>query len=145
MIRFILRLFMLLIVLGSFSGCATILTGTHQNIEFESVPAGALVELKDPLAAQFFTPDKTPCTIAIPRWQTGTLTISAPGYETQSVKLRRHVNSYMLFDLPWFAFFIVPGIVAVCVDIGTGAIWELDTVVVVSSELQPKSKFTSNK
>ncbi|MDP9172901.1 MAG: PEGA domain-containing protein [Planctomycetota bacterium] len=56
-------------------GCATLVRGTHQDMKFDSVPRGAIVEV----AGKTYT---TPSEIDLCRRDTYPVTISKPGYRT---------------------------------------------------------------
>lgn len=120
-----------LFALMSYTGCATILTGTHQKISVDSNPKGAIV------ATDGHTRARTPAVISISRWRSGDIVVSKEGYYPKQVVMHRTLNPYALLDLPWFLLGVVPGVVAVGVDIGTGAIWEY-TPEVIYADLESK-------
>ncbi|MDF1667276.1 MAG: PEGA domain-containing protein [Planctomycetota bacterium] len=113
-----IRSIIFLFVLTSYTGCATILTGTHQKISVDSNPKGAIV------ATDGHTRARTPAVVSLTRWHSGDIVVSKEGYHPKHIVMHRTLNPYALLDLPWFLLGVVPGIVAVGVDIGTGAIWE---------------------
>ena len=115
-----IRVILALFVLVSYSGCATLFSGTHQSITVDSNPKGAIVEKEG------FAQGSTPCTITISRWSSGDIVLSKEGYYRKEVVLTRHFNLYTLLDIPWFLLGIVPGVVAVGVDVATGAIFEYE-------------------
>lgn len=113
-----IRSIIFIFALVSYTGCATILTGTHQKITVDSNPKDAIIETRG------HTQARTPAVLSLSRWHSGDIVVSKEGYYRKQVVLNRTLNPYALLDLPWFFLGVVPGIVAVGVDIGTGAIWE---------------------
>jgi hypothetical protein len=66
------------------SACATVTRGTHTDFAVESEPSGAAVT-----TTSGFSCAATPCTLRLPRKEAFDVTVSKPGYATQTV----HVNS----------------------------------------------------
>tara|TARA_B100000401_G_C52459790_1_gene555986 strand:- start:249 stop:605 length:357 start_codon:yes stop_codon:yes gene_type:complete len=96
-----------------FSSCATILTGSKQDIYFESSPKGAKVLVNG------FEQCKTPCTVPLKKkLVTGNVQIVMDGYESTTVSLSKSFNPISILNLL--------GIIGWAVDAGTGAIKEFD-------------------
>ena len=64
----------------SLTGCATVTRGTHEDFVVTSDPAGASVVTNNGFAC-----DATPCTLKVPRKPGFDVTVSKPGYQTQTV------------------------------------------------------------
>lgn len=141
MFRWMIQFVILFFALASYSGCATILTGTHQKISVDSNPKGALIQTDGNTRA------RTPGVISVARWHSGDIVVTKDGYYPKQVALRRTFNTYALLDLPWFLLGVVPGIVAVGVDIGTGAIWEYQPEVIYADldAMEPGGTKEKNK
>lgn len=105
----------------SVSGCATIIKGTSQNVGISSSPEGASVEIFNRRAENVVTA-VTPATVRLRR-KDGPyrVEVSAPGYETQAVEIRRSVGGWYIggnFLLGGFIGWLI-------VDPITGAMWTL--------------------
>ncbi len=70
------------------SGCATIFTGTYDDIRIESTPPGAQIRIDG------FDQAKTPATITVHRdaLRNKTVTLHKDGYEDRSFRLQREFN-----------------------------------------------------
>jgi hypothetical protein len=92
-ILFLLPLFTLI-------SCASILSGTHENIAVNSSPSGADAALTcSPLAVQRGV---TPLSISIPR-KSGdcTLTVSKEGYAEQTIDIKQGINGKYWINFAW--------------------------------------------
>ena len=112
------------------SGCATIFTGSSDNVTFKSVPEGAKVEINGA------TVGRTPITIPLKR------SLSAPqvqlkldGYDTKYIMVQNSFNTIAILDVLFWPGFIV--------DAATGSLMKYD-VVNYEAELDSKNK-VSNK
>ncbi|MDQ5984604.1 MAG: hypothetical protein CSYNP_00299 [Syntrophus sp. SKADARSKE-3] len=84
-------------------GCASIVSGTHQEIKISSEPAGATViigweEEKDnvkTMAGRTVAAGVTPVTVSISR-RDGMIEVVKEGYKAQTVKLERGFNYWFL-------------------------------------------------
>jgi hypothetical protein len=104
------------------SGCATILQGTNQNVNFDSVPKGSAVYLDGKEVAV------TPCTITIKRDHEYILQIKKEGYETKTFLIgssqSNEQNTYRIgssVGIGWVVLDIIPGLVAEVVALGSGS------------------------
>ncbi len=79
------------------SGCATIISGTHQKMSFKSLPSGAEVYVNDEKLGV------TPISAEIGRSRKTQVRVVLAGYETDQFKLKKRVEPWRLLD------FIVPG------------------------------------
>lgn len=105
----------------SVSGCATVIKGTQQNIGITSTPDGASVEIYDKRAQNVVTA-VTPATVRLRR-KDGPyrVEVSAPGYQTQTVEIRRSVGGWYIGGNALLGGFIG----WLIVDPLTGAMWTL--------------------
>ena len=109
-----------------FTSCATILTGTSDDITFNSDPAGAAIML-DGLKV-----GKTPATVSIKRPGFGNkeITIKLDGYEDRTFMLQKEFNTMAICNLASW-----PGWV---IDIVTGTIMKYSKTN-YSIDLDPKA------
>lgn len=108
------KLFMLLalmLIVFAINGCATIISGSTQNIEVNSTPSGAVVTA-DPGGLKVTTPGKL-----ILKREKGPykVTFTLDGYEPYSVMLTTGSNGWVWGNL------LLGGIVGLIVDSYTGA------------------------
>ncbi|MBA5247233.1 hypothetical protein H1R16_06800 [Marnyiella aurantia] len=102
--------FLILIGMSSVS-CATILTGTSDDVSFKSEPAGATVFVKNIEKCQ------TPCIVSVQRTLSkSTAEIKLDGYQDQSVKLEKTFNPVSLVNI------LIGGAIGVAVDAATGSL-----------------------
>ncbi|WP_052769034.1 hypothetical protein [Aurantiacibacter marinus] len=91
------------------SGCATVLNGTSQPVEFESEPTGAVIET---LAGQTCT---TPCTFEMRRGDDSMVTFTAAGYAPVSIYLQSRTSGSVAGNL------LAGGLIGGVVDASNGA------------------------
>lgn len=128
MIRYILksyhaRVLLILLVLPGISGCATIISGSSQDVKFISDPPGALVKVGDVEAV-------TPATLALPRSRFHVVQISKDGYHTAEVALRTEEHPVQYLNMVLMFAAIIPCFVGIVVDNATGARWQFNTEMV---------------
>jgi hypothetical protein len=124
-------------------GCASVVRGTSEQVQFDSVPAGAQMrsivkyECGGPCpqgtdrTGMYLTDEQmktplesgpacvTPCMAQVPRNQELIVTFSKPGYESQTVSLRPVLSAGGAAGFAGNA--ILGGVVGAVVDTGTGA------------------------
>ncbi|WP_271077357.1 hypothetical protein [Aurantiacibacter sp. MUD61] len=93
----------------SLSGCATVLNGTNQPVEFESEPTGATIET---LAGQTCT---TPCAFEMRRGSDSMVTFTAAGYEPVTIYIQSRTGGSVAGNL------LAGGIIGGVVDASNGA------------------------
>ena len=114
-----------LIVLLSQSGCAAILRGSTQPVEFRSEPPGAQVAVQSKKGDLTCS---TPCTLKVPRSVTpASYTIELPGREPVSEELIpvEEWNAKWLLPVVFDSLLIVPGII----DLTSECLWNWPTGV----------------
>ena len=96
------------------SGCATVITGTDQNLTFNSEPDGATVTVAGKKIG------KTPLSVQIDKGKNQSLTFEKEGYKTHTTQLSTSWN-------PWFFGNIaLGGFLGSTTDLASGAINEFE-------------------
>jgi hypothetical protein len=117
MLKFISHLkFLTAILLFTFllNGCAAILKGTTENVNFNSKPEGAKIFINGQLSGN------TPAIISLESHKSYNIEIKKDGYESTGKYLTGSVGGgYVFFD-------IILGLVPVIIDAATGAWYSLD-------------------
>jgi len=93
------------------SGCATIITGTHQTVTVNSNPPGAKVDISGMQGV-------TPATFELKRHAVYTITISKEGYQTQKIVTSHPVNLWIIGNIIFWP--------AVIVDLLDDAAWNIE-------------------
>ena len=107
-----------------FSGCASVISGTHQEIKVDSEPKGATVytgwqsesDGKTVMAGRAVA-GVTPLTVSIPR-RDGMIEVAKEGYKSQNIELQRELNYW------FFGNVVLTSLLSSCIDTSTGAISE---------------------
>ena len=96
------------------SGCASIITGTDQNLTFNSEPDGATVTVAGKVVG------KTPLSVQIDKGKNQSLTFEKEGYKTHTTQLSTSLT-------PWFwGNIVLGGLVGSTIDGVSGAINEFE-------------------
>ena len=97
-----------------FGGCATIVKGSHNTVDFSSTPSGAQVYVNGvPRGA-------TPVNLKLESKRTYTIEFQKEGYETKTYTITNHIGvGYVIIDV---IFALIP----VIVDAATGSWYDLD-------------------
>jgi predicted small secreted protein len=98
-----------------FTGCATILHGSHQDIQVKSAPANVSVYMHGVKAGD------TPVTLHLKRNKHYTLVLKKDGYKSTKVQLNKNFKPLpsILGNIFW------NGVIGVVVDLATGAAYKL--------------------
>lgn len=110
--KIIIKTFLLLSIL-LLSGCATIISGSRQNVEISSEPSSAKVYINEVEIG------KTPVQRKLKRNQEYQLILKLDGYKTYETKLERKFNAWYIGNV------LIGGIIGLIVDPITGAIHKL--------------------
>ena len=95
----------------TFSSCATIFTGTKQNIQVNSTPPGATI------AVNGINQGITPGTVQVKRSDgSKVVSLTLEGYETKRFSLMSEFNPVAVINLT--------NIIGWAIDFGTGALWK---------------------
>lgn len=77
-------------------GSATIISGSNQNVTFNSNPEGAMVMIDGVKTCQ------TPCTVSLPKAKTQKMvTFEKEGYEKVSMPINTEYNGVALLNIFW--------------------------------------------
>lgn len=111
MIRY-LPLILLLVCLST--SCATVFTGTTDEVYFTSEPSGALIVLDNHVLG------RTPLITRVPRRLSGGryLSYELEGYETATQLMKNRVNGITFINLLWWPGFIVDAVSGAMTKIG---------------------------
>lgn len=114
-------------VIVSQTGCASIITGTSQNIMINSEPSGAKVITDTGLTVI------TPATIRLPKGRAIVLTAQKDGYEKSTQVLNTSFNGWFIGNI------LLGGLIGMIVDLADGAYVSFDRSNVFFS-LTPERK-----
>ena len=125
MVRKSFLLFMLLAFTITYSGCATIFSGSQEDISFSSEPNGAKILVNGQ------NEGTTPATLAFKKGKDYTIEFVKDGYDSKSLRL-----SYSL-GAGWLILDILSGLVGIIVDAATGH-WNVFNLNAYKANLDPK-------
>jgi uncharacterized protein YceK len=97
------------------AGCATLVSGSKQDVAFSSTPAGAKVFVDDENMGQ------TPLTLTLARKKEHQVRIEIPGYQPYLLKFDRNVNLWTVGNI-----FNFTGFIGLAIDYASGALFWLD-------------------
>lgn len=113
------------------SGCATIFSGSSDNVTFNSTPEGAKVEINGNSVG------RTPVTVPIKRTLTPPqVQLKLDGYESRNVMVQNSFNGVSVLNI-----FFWPGFI---IDAATGTLMKYD-ITTYNTELEAKEKSLSAK
>jgi hypothetical protein len=121
--RAVVTAFVALAACSLFTGCASIISGRHAEINIDSYPSNAHVVIHDNEGRQVAALE-TPGVVTLRRnrhWflpAKYTATIEAPGYAPAEVPLRSTINPWIIGNI------VIGGIPGLVVDNATGAAWK---------------------
>ncbi len=95
------------------SSCATIMSGSKQNVKFESNPSAATIYIDEVEVG------KTPLEMLLARKNSHDVQIKLEGYKTYETKLTKKFNGWYIGNL------LIGGIVGLIIDPITGAMYNL--------------------
>lgn len=112
------------------TGCATIASGTTQEVTFQSTPAGALVKVNGKPIGE------TPITVQLDKKADQTLTFEKDGYKTFSTAMTTTTDGWFWGNI------IIGGLLGSTTDMASGAINEYaPSQYIVTLEEQAMSQF----
>ncbi|HEC60964.1 MAG TPA: hypothetical protein ENI27_01780 [bacterium] len=106
----------------SFSSCATIVSGSSQDVTINTQPT-AQIEITSDTGRVFYS-GESPTVVKLPRKHTYTVTVKAGGYGNQMVLITKQFNVWFVGNI------LIGGIIGGVVDIMTGAMWNLQPEIV---------------
>lgn len=110
-----------LVALGAnLAACATVVRGTTTRFHVSSEPPGAEVHANNGSSCQ-----ATPCTFRLSRKDAFDVTVSKPGYVTQTVHVRSHAAGAGVAEMT-AGNFLIGGPIGAGVDAASGATNDLD-------------------
>ncbi len=113
-----------MLVMMSSEGCGTIVHGSSQTINFSTNPQGATIQFDNGMV---YT---TPSQVKLERKKDYVVTISKPGYQTQTLPITSVLSGWLAGNL------LLGGIIGGAVDMASGAAWTL-TPEAVNVTLHP--------
>lgn len=114
-----------------FSSCATIVSGSKQNIKFSSNPSDATIFIDEVEAG------KTPFAIKLSKKREHHIMIKLDGYQTYETNLTKKINGW------YFGNIFLGGLVGLIIDPITGAMYNL-TPKEINAELNKGTVFRVN-
>jgi len=131
------------LLLGAFfftSGCATLITGTSQNIAISSKPPNAQVRVETVGGVEVAS-GETPFSVTLRRKDEYMVIISMPGYREARIQIRKEFNPIAILSA-------AAGLFGAFIDLATGAAWNLTperievTLVEVTDSSHPEAMVT---
>jgi len=119
-----------------FNSCATIFSGTSQNISVSSQPTQADVVIKTFGGIEMFN-GKTPATAKLGRDKEYQVTIKLPGYKEQTIVISKSLNSWALCNLTNLLFWGI--------DYVSGAMFKLDPSEIMITLQMASNEKSENK
>ncbi len=119
-------------------GCATIISGSKQQVSVNSTPENAEVSVKTLGGISVFN-GRTPASVTLARKNEYLVTVKLSGYSDQTIQISKSVNTWVIGNL------LCGGIPGLVVDGVTGALWNLEPeaihVALVIAMLDGKSVY----
>jgi len=115
-----------------FSSCATIISGSKQNISFASTPSAASIFIDEVEVG------KTPFEMKLARNSEHAVMIKLDGYQTYQTRLTKKFNAWYLGNI------LIGGIIGLIIDPVTGAIYNLSPDQ-INAQLNKGTVYKSNQ
>lgn len=113
------------------SSCATIVSGSKQNIKFSSNPSTATIFIDEVEVG------KTPFEIKLARNSEHSVLIKLEGYQTYETKLTKKFNAWFLGNI------LIGGLIGLIIDPITGAMYKL-TPDQINAQMNTGTAFKNN-
>ena len=113
------------------SSCATIISGSKQNVKFSSNPSTATIFIDE------IEVGKTPFEIKLARKSEHSVMIKLEGYQTYQTKLTKKFNAWFIGNI------LLGGLIGIIVDPITGAMYNL-TPNEINAEMDKGTAFKNN-
>lgn len=114
------------------SGCATIVSGSKQNVKFSSNPSTASIFIDEVEVG------KTPFEIKLARKSEHSVMIKLEGYQTYQTNLTKKFNAWYVGN------FLIGGLIGLIIDPITGAMYNL-TPSEINAQMSKGTAFNSSK
>jgi hypothetical protein len=115
-----------------FSSCATIISGSKQNVKFASNPSSASIFIDEVEVG------KTPFEIKLARKSEHSVLIKLDGYQTYQTNLTKEFNAWYLGNI------LIGGLIGLIIDPITGAIYNLSPNE-INAQMNKGTVFNSSK
>lgn len=102
-------------IAASSSGCASVISGKHDDVQIRSNPPGAVITVDGTERGE------TPAKISLKRKIPHTVTLSKEGFAEETLSTRHGFNWWVLIDAVWGIFAFFP----IIFDMGTGAAYNV--------------------
>jgi len=101
------------------AGCASIVSGSKQEVNLTSHPVSAALTVTTEKGAPVWA-GNTPATIELPREKAYIITAEVPGYAPATARIDKSLNGWFIGNL------LCGGIIGGIIDYASGAMWKLD-------------------
>jgi hypothetical protein len=115
-----------------FSSCATIVSGSKQNVSFASTPSAASIFIDEVEVG------KTPFELKLARNSEHAVMLKLEGYQTYQTKLTKKFNAWYLGNI------LIGGIIGLVIDPITGAMYNLSPDQ-INAQLNKGTVYNSNQ
>jgi hypothetical protein len=114
------------------SGCATIVSGSKQNVKFSSNPSSASIFIDEVEVG------KTPFEIKLARKSEHSVMVKLDGYQTYQTNLTKQFNAWYVGNI------LIGGIIGLVIDPITGAMYNLSPNE-INAQMSKGTAFNSSK
>jgi len=114
------------------SGCATIVSGSKQNVKFSSNPSSASIFIDEVEVG------KTPFEIKLARKSEHSVMVKLDGYQTYQTNLTKQFNAWYVGNI------LIGGIIGLVIDPITGAMYNLSPNE-INAQMSKGTAFSSSK
>lgn len=104
------------------SGCATIIKGSRQEVNFASVPSEAQFTILDNKGGQEIHRGVTPQIVTLKRKKSYTVRFEKSGFKTREIPIAKGVNGWV------FGNVVFGGLIGIIIDASNGSIYALKDV-----------------
>ncbi len=117
--KFFVRTMVIPICLLVFAGCASIISGTKQDVTISSSPGSANIVIKSSKGIEVFR-GATPVRVELKRKYSYQVSIALPGYREENVYIDNNFNAWYLGNI------ICGGLIGLVIDAINGAMYTLE-------------------
>ena len=141
------KMVLILLALVMVSGCASIVAGSHRDINIKSTPPDATVSIQERESKQIVHKGQTPLIVPLStrggyfKSKQYDVTISKDGYDTKTVNIDSFLSGWYAGNLILWPVAVLGGLL---VDPLTGAMWSL-TPKNIDAVLETSKKFEERK
>ena len=141
------KMVLILLALVMVSGCASIVVGSHRDINIKSTPPDAAVSIQERESKQIVHKGQTPLIVPLStrggyfKSKQYDVTISKDGYDTKTVNIDSFLSGWYAGNLILWPVAVLGGLL---VDPLTGAMWSL-TPKNIDAVLETSKQFEERK